>query len=269
MHTTSKYNLRQNLTVMNKSSNIETKETGWKALYIIGGSAALIAVIFFRRNWSAELIAFKGFGIFEVPETLPGSALQWFELLQKNPYVGLSLLNFYDLINFALVGLILLALYAALRKANQSLMLIALSTGMIGVAVYLASNQAWEMLSLSMQYAAAASDAQRSILLAAGEVLLITNHSEAPFQATGIYLGLFCVLTAGMLISIVMLRSRIFSKTTAVCGILANGLALLGFVALAFGPTISWIPPTLSAPFRVVWYILIAIKLFNLAKVDE
>ena len=190
-------------------------------------------------------------------------------MLQNDPFVGLSLLNLFDLINFALVGLIFVALYAALRSVNKSLMLIAISIGLIGVAVYLASNQAWEMFSLSEQYAAATSDVQRSVLLTAGDVLLVTNHPEAPYQATGIYVGLFLVLSAGLLISIVMLQSDIFGKAVAICGILANGLALLGFIALAFGPTVSWIPPTLSAPFRMIWYVLIAIKLFKLAKSES
>jgi len=249
---------------MNESANTEMRETGWKALHITGGLAALVAAIFFRRNWSAELMVFKGFGIFDVPERLPNSALEWFTLLQKDPFVGLSLLNFYDLINFALVGLIFLALYVALRKADKSLMLIAISSGLVGVTVYLASNQAWEMFSLSKQYTAATSNEQRSILLTAGDVLLVTNHPDAPYQATGIHLGLFLVLSAGLLIAIVMLRSDIFGKTAAICGVLANGLALLGFITLAFGPAISWIPPTLSAPFRLIWYVLIAIKLFKL-----
>ena len=250
---------------MNNSS-IENRDNPWKALHITGGVAALLAVIVFRRNWSAELTAFKGFGIFNIPETIPTNALDWFTLLQNDPYVGLSLLNIYDLVNFALVGLIFLALYAALRKVDKSLMLIAISTGLTGVGIYLASNPAWEMFSLSKQYAAATSEQQRSILLTAGDVLLATNHPEAPYQATGIYLGLFFVLSAGLLISIVMLRSDVFHKAAATCGILANVLALLGFIALAFGPAISWIPPTLSAPFRMIWYVLIAIKLFKLAK---
>ena len=251
---------------MKISSDLEKSQTTWKALYITGGLAALLAVIIFRRNWSAELVISKGFGIFEIPDPLPGSALEWFLLLQNDPFVGLSLLNLFDLINFALVGLIFLALYAALRSVNKSLMLIAISIGLIGVAVYLASNQAWEMLSLSKQYAATTSDVQRSVLLTAGDVLLVTNHPEAPYQATGIYVGLFLVLSAGLLISIVMLQSDIFGKAVTVCGILANGLAMLGFIALAFGPTVSWIPPTLSAPFRMIWYVLIALKLFKLAK---
>ena len=118
----------------------------------------------------------------------------------------------------------------------------ATSIGLIGVGVHLASNQAWEMFSLSMQYEAATSDAQRAILLTAGNALMVTNSPDAPHQSTGIHVALFLVLTAGLLLSIAMLKSNIFHKAAAICGILANSLALLGFIALASGPSISWIP---------------------------
>ena len=251
---------------MKADLSAKTSARGWKILYLAAGVATLLVVLIFRRNWSAELAAFNGFGIFEIPNPLPSNALAWFALLQDDPFIGLSLLNLFDLINFALVGLIFVALYAALRKVNPSLMLMAITSGLVGVAVYLSSNTALEMFFLSQQYAAADTEAQRSILLTAGDVLLVTNHPEAPYQATGVHLGLALVLVAGLLISIVMLQSDIFGKIDAVCGILANSLALLGFVALSFGPTISWIPPTLAAPFRMFWYVLITIRLFRLAR---
>lgn len=254
---------------MTESAQPKIHDNTWKPLYITGGVATLLIVLIFRRNWSAELVISSGFGIFEIPDPLPNNALEWFKLLQKDPFVGLSLLNLFDLINLALVGLIFVALYTALRNVNKSLMLMAIASGLVGVAVYLASNQAWEMFSLSQQYAATTSDTQHSVLLTAGDVLLATNHPEAPYQATGIHVGLFLVLIAGLLISIVMLQSDIFGKVAAVCGILANALAMLGFIALAFGPTISWIPPTLAAPFRMIWYILIAIRLFKLARANR
>ena len=62
-----------------------------------------------------------------------------------------------------------------------------------------------------------------------------------------------------------MLRSDVFGKATAYTGILANVFALGYFVALAFAPAIVWVPPTISAPFRLIWYVLIAIGLFRLA----
>ena len=87
--------------------------TNSKTLYRIGAYAALIAVVFFRRYLAAELMAFNGFGIFDVPKEAPVTAIGWFTLLQKNKFLGLALLDIFDLVNYALMGLIFLALYAA------------------------------------------------------------------------------------------------------------------------------------------------------------
>jgi hypothetical protein len=78
--------------------------------------------------------------------------------------------------------------------------------------------------------------------------------------------SLFLVLLAGLIISIVMLRSGVFSHATAWMGILANGIGLCYFIGLAVGWGLYWIPIPISAPFRVTWYFLIALRLFKLAK---
>jgi hypothetical protein len=244
--------------------DLEIADPSWKGLYIIGGAVALIAVLFFRRNLGAELIGFRGFGIIDVPATHPSSAIDWFALLQDDRLLGLALLNLIDLVNYALVGLIFLALCGALRRANKSAMAIATAFGFAGIVVYFASNQAFSMLSLSDQYAAATTDAQRSMFLAAGEALLAINNPGAIYQGTGIYVSLFLVLLAGLIISIDMLRSSVFSKATAYVGILANAFGLGYFVALAFVPALYALPPIISAPFRVIWYVLIALGLFRL-----
>jgi hypothetical protein len=120
------------------------------------------------------------------------------------------------------------------------------------------------MLSLSNRHAAATTDAQRAMFLAAGEAILAIHNPGELSQGTGIYLSLFLVLASGLLISIVMLRSTVFGKATAYVGLLANGLALGYFAALIFAPALVWLPPSVSAPFRLIWYILIAVRLFQL-----
>jgi hypothetical protein len=246
------------------SSNQDT-DPAWRILYKVGGVAALIAVLLFRRNFGAELFAFKGFGLFSVPTTMPSNAIDWFTLLQEDRFVGLVFLGVIDLVNYALVGLIFLALYGALRETNKSAIVIATAFGFVGIAVFFASNQAFSMLSLSDQYAAA-TDAQRAMFLAAGEALLAINNPGAMYQGTGIYLSLLLVLLAGLIISVVMLQSTQFNNATAYMGILANVFALGYFIALPFSLAIYWLPPTISAPFRIVWYILIALKLFQLGR---
>ena len=73
------------------------------------------------------------------------------------------------------------------------------------------------------------------------------------------------MVVTGLIISIVMLRSSIFGRVTAYVGIIANGLRLGYFVALAFAPALIAPPIVIAAPFRVLWYILIAVGLFRLA----
>jgi hypothetical protein len=190
----------------------------------------------------------------------PSSAFDWFVLLQDSQFLGLILLDLFDIVNYVLVGLIFLALYGALRRANKVATTVATASCLVGVAVYMASNQAFAMLALSDQYAVASTEAMRATFLAAGEALLAI-HNPA-----GIHLGLLLVALAGLIASVVMLQSRVFGKATAILGLVANSLVLTYYVALPLVPTIAFLFPAASAPFRLLWYILIAWRLFQLGR---
>jgi hypothetical protein len=237
----------------------------WRGLYIMGGVAALLAVLIFRRSFGTELVTFGGFGVFDVPTAQPSTSAGWFALLQDDPLLGLLLFDVVDMINYALLALVFLALFAALHRANRSAMIIATAFGLVGTGVYLASNHALAMLSLSRQFAAATSDAQGAMFLAAGEALLAIYNPGSIQRGTGFYAGYGLVILAGLIISVVMLRSQVFSKATAWVGILANALVLVDFVILAFVPAIYGWPTATSALFRVTWMVLIALGLFRLA----
>ena len=119
--------------MMNQVANTVPLDSGWKSLYRIGGVAALIAGVLFRRNIAAEI------GLFSKHPS-PATVSNWFALLQSNRLLGLSYLNIFDLVNYALVGLMFLALYAVLKRANKSYMAIATTLGFLGIAVYFAST---------------------------------------------------------------------------------------------------------------------------------
>jgi hypothetical protein len=234
----------------------ESVDPRWRGLYIAGGVAAIIAVVVFRRHFGTELTLLMDMGIIGMEP--PSGAFDWFALLQDNRFLGLLLLDLFDIVNYLLVGLIFLALYGALRRANKAAMSVATASALVGIAVYLASNQAFAMLALSEQYAAASTDAMRAQFLAAGEALLAT-HNPA-----GVNLGLFLVALAGLIASVVMLRGRVFGKAAATVGVVANSLVLTYFVVLPVVPAIAFVFPAASAPFRLLWYILIARRLFQL-----
>jgi hypothetical protein len=119
--------MRERKRVPRGSREAEAADPDWKLLYRIGAAAALVAALVVRRNLGAELTLLAGLGIVRfAPAVPPVNAAEWFALLQECRLVGLWLLDIFDLVNYALVGLIFIALYCALRRARRGVMMIAL-----------------------------------------------------------------------------------------------------------------------------------------------
>ena len=237
--------------------SIKSDEANSKGLYVVGGVAALLAAVVFRRNLGAEI------SLFGVPQH-PVAVLEWFTLLQSNPLLGLTYLNLFDVVDYLLVALMYLALWAALERANRSAVSVALTLGLVGIALYAASNAALSMLALSGQYAAATTEMQRTLLLAAGQAMLALSDPLIVSPSTGTYLSLLLVALSGLIFSSVMLQSDVFSKATAYVGIAASALDLTFCVTIAFLPGLKVVLLATAGLFWFLWHILIAYRLIQL-----
>lgn len=229
---------------MNQVIDAENADSRWKGLYKVGGVAALIIVV---------LIPIQAIVFIAWPP--PSTVIGYFTLFQNNKLLGLLDLDLLLIVDQALAIPILLALYIALRRASESFMAIATTLALVGIAAYFASNTAFNMLSLSDQYAAATTDAQRAMFLAAGQAML------AIYNGTAFHMSYIIGSVAIIIISAVMLRSNIFSKVTAYAGILAG---VIGFGL--YVPTIGIFISLFSVVGLWIWYILIARRLFQLGQ---
>jgi hypothetical protein len=252
--------------VTNQGADAVPSDSGWESLYRIGGVAALTAGVLFRRNIAAEV------GLFS-EQSAPVTVSNWFGLLQSNRLLGLAYLNIFDLVNYALLCLMFLALYAVLKRTNRSYMAIATTLGFVGIAVYFASNTAFSMLSLSDQYSAATSNAQRTTLVAAGQAMLAMNRFSSPgaYPGAGGYVSLLLIAVASMTTSVVMLGSAVFNRATAYVGILASAFDLAYCTAYVFVPAVDsdvlavfFIPA--AGLLLMIWHILIGLRLFRLGR---
>jgi hypothetical protein len=250
-----------------KGANKVSPREAW--FYRIGCAAAVVALVIFRRWLSSEFLLFRAIGIIRYgPKAPPNSATGWFTLLHVHPVLGFTLLNGFDMMTFVLAGVVYLALYIALRRTDRKFLILALALSFAGIVLYIASNPALPMLMLNSRYAAATTDAQRSMILAASEQL---TASKSPF-AIGQNLAFVFFNTGGLILSAAMMRSGLFSTRTAWLGILFNTLAL-GFplgVALAPGnqiiPGVAWV---IAVFFWVFWYIGIARAFARLARASQ
>jgi hypothetical protein len=237
----------------NQLTNAEAADSSWKGLYKVGGAAALIVGALY-------IIEIVGVAATGVP---PSTAIGMFTLLQNNRLLGLFDLFLLDAVAVAFMGPMFLALYVSLRRASQSFIALATALAFVGIADYYATNTAFSMLSLSNQYAAATTDAQRSILLTLGQQLLLVNLS------TGAYVALTLIAVAGIIISAVMLRSHVFGRGIAYVGILGNILTLGPpdqFVPASFYQGIGVLLIGMGGVILVIWHFLIARRLYRFGR---
>jgi len=241
---------------MNQVPTAETSDNKYKSLYKLGGVASLIVALL-------TLIEVIVFALYPQPSTL----MDWFTLFRINKFIGL--LDFWGLEvpMYIMFIFVFLALYIVLRRANEALMAIALIFALLGVGIFLATNNPFSMLSLSNQYTAATTDMDRSAILAAGQAVLANTSQRA---VGGFNMGLFLVSAAGLIVSAVMLQSNTFSKFTAYVGIVANTLSLIDYLrqVLTSSVAIALLVILPNALLLVIWFALVGRRLYQLGSSD-
>ena len=236
--------------------NTTKTNSNWNTIYQLGAAAAICAVL---MGVAEILITFLPGG-----NSTQETVVEWFHLFQEVPFMGLRNLGLLNIFLNTLAIFTYLALYGAHRKtAHKPFAALAAIISYLGIGVFFATNRAFAMLGLSQQYAAAASEVQRTILEAAGQALLSVGESHSP----GTFLAFFFAESAGVLISYVMLRGEVFPKAAAYAGMLGFSILLLFEFMASFFTNLSQAAMLLAMAgglLSMVWYILVARRLFQI-----
>ena len=227
-----------------QSTNLDSH---WNDLYKMAGIAAIVS----------EAVIFLGivsyfFWPYAVGVKSTESILQ---LLKSNPLGGLISLDLFLFVGNLFSIFLFLALYVSLKPVNASYALVALAVGLIGVVLLIPSRPLVELVSLSTQYASATTVAAKAQILATGDALL------AAFNGTGWFMNTLLGGISLLVSSILMLRSRIYSKATAIVGIITNAV-VCGFFITGLGTLLLF----LSLPGYMIWYFLLAKRFFQLGR---
>jgi Domain of unknown function (DUF4386) len=223
-------------------ANTETTSR-WRTLFRTAGIAALAVV---------ALIPVQAVVYFLWPP--PIAVVEYFGVFQTNPVIGLLDLDLLLIVDQLLMVLVILGLYIALRYVDPSLMLVGIAAGLVGAVLMIVSREAtFSMYSLSQQYAAATSDAERAALDAAGQTLLTV------YNGTSFSVGYFLTGLAMLLFSTVMLRTALFSRLTGVAGVAAG---ITGLVPASMG-TVGFVLSFVSLIPLIVWLFLVGRQLLS------
>ncbi|UCG25641.1 MAG: DUF4386 family protein [Chloroflexota bacterium] len=256
--------MAQEITLAGPDRGVGTIDLDWITLYKIGGAAALLCALIYLITLGVYIPA-------NLASPPPETVLEWFTVFEESPITGLFFLGLGDAVIMLLWGPVALALYVVLRGVNRTWALIATPFVFVGMAVYLATNPSFSMLSLSQEYAAATTGTEQSILLAAGQAMLATS------RGTGfLYAGMPLVWLAGLIFSAVMLRSKALGKATAWAGILGFGLLIVGIPFgghyTATGTTTAFQGAMIAVQYigggllSLAWYFLVGMRLLRIGR---
>ena len=208
----------------------------WRGLVVTGAWVALASVVMIV----VQIVLYL---VWPPPDTTEG----FFELLVDNPAYGLVTLDVLYIVSNTLAYLLYLALAVVLWRVSRSGVVVALAFGVLGMAAYMASPRAVEMLTLARAYADA-SPAEQVALVATGDGMLAT------WMGTAFDVYYFFNLVTLLIFALLMWRSSVFSRATAAWGLVAASLMAVpsnfGMVGLMFA-LLSLVPWSVFAV--LVW----------------
>lgn len=234
------------------------RSQSWGQFYRVGAVTAFLTVLVMV---SEIFITFLPGGGRVAPEDV--TVLTWFDLFHQSWFLGLRNLGLINMIAAVLLLPTVLAFFGALRTTYGPWAALALILSVVGAAVYLAANTAFPMFTLSRQYAAATTEAQRATIEAAGRAMLALGESHTP----GTFVAFLLLQSGAILNSALMLRSQDFARATAVTGLLGGSLLLAFEIVSDFIPALFGISMFIAMAggiLSLVWYILVGRDLLRL-----
>jgi hypothetical protein len=194
--------------------------------------------------------------------TQPESAEEALRLLAEHRVLGLLRLDLPTVLALPLYYVLFLGLFAALKDSDLAHATLAAALAFAGVTLVLATPMGLSMLPLSDRYATAVSDEARRQVVAAGEVIMATDM----WHGTGAFVGGLLLQAAAVLVSVVMLRTSVFSKLTGWVGIATHGLDLAHVLLGPFVPRAGFALMAIAGPLYLAWFPLIARRLAELGR---
>jgi hypothetical protein len=157
------------------------------------------------------------------------------------------------------------SLFLALKKTDYGLVTLSTIIVFAGLTLILATPSVLSLLDLSDKFNNSTSDIQKNQFLAAGESILASDI----WHGTGARIGGLLLQSGAVMISVIMLRSNIFNKVTAITGILTHGFDLLHIIIGFFLPAIAVILMAIAGTFYLLWFPLVGVRLFKMRHLNN
>ena len=238
---------------------MEATDKQWKPIFRIGAIMTIIVLCGIVLDMVAGTMT--GGNIAELPPT----AVDRFNQFRENWLLGLYNLDLLNIINQIILIPAIFALYIAHLKTYHPFALLSFILFLVGTTIFVTGNTAFTMLDLSHKYFGATSEEQKLFFTAAGEAML----AKGSHGGLGVFIGFVLPTIANLMMSVVMLKGKVFSRINAFTGIFGNSLMVIYIILVTFIPGAGSLALVFAMPgglLEMAWMIMFTIRLFRLSK---
>ncbi|HEY3310420.1 MAG TPA: hypothetical protein VGK00_02160 [Anaerolineales bacterium] len=237
-------------TITAQTADLSSPASATRVLYWLGGLVSIILILY--SLMTIMVMVFIGGPPLTIKET--------YSMLAENKFYGLLRLDIMTVFVMPLYYLLFYSIYKALKNTGGEIIPIATILVFAGLTLFLATPSVFSYVYLSDKYAQAATEIQRSQFLAAGEAILASDM----WHGTGALVGGILLQTGAFLVSIAMLKQKMFSRLTAYTGIITHGLDLAHILLGFFLPAVGVMMMAVAGVLYLLWFPLVGIDLFKL-----
>jgi len=233
-------------------TTMSNEHTKVRKIFWLGGLTCLILIAY-------SLITMVIFFKMGAP---PDSIEARFSMLWENRLNGLLRLDILTTFALPLYYVLFYSLYVALRNTETEFVTLSTILVFAGLTLVLSAPAVFSYLHLSNQYGSATTVAEKSELVAAGKAILASDT----WHGTSAIIGGILLQAGALIISVIMLKSNVFNRITAITGIATHGLDLAHIIIGLFLPAAGVVLMAVAGPLYLVWFPLIGLRLFKLYK---
>ncbi len=234
--------------IVNNSDN-----NHWKTMFKVGGIAAFLQLVSILLLVLLPIIA-------NITIDKPTTTLEYFTLYNNEPFKAFLVNDYLTIILLFLYLFTFYAIFGAMRKTTLAYSIFAMILTFIAVICTFTTHSGFSLMHLSGQYASTVNEAERMMYLSAGEAVMASGM----WVHTAGFIGGILLQGSGVLISIVMIRSKQFGILTAISGIIANGFDLTQHIMHPFLHSIADTIIMVVGPVYLIWYLSLGIDLLRM-----
>ena len=229
-----------------------------KLIFKVGGVATILVLAGVLLDMAVGIIT--GGDITLLPQT----AVEKYGQISQNWIMGLYTMDFLNEINQLIFIPGYFALYVAHKNtAAKSESMLALILFLVGSTILVTGNTSLTLIDLSHKYASATSESDKMLYAAAGEAML----AKGSHGSLGVLVGFILPNIAGIIMSLAMIKGKVFGKKISYCGFIGSILMVVYLLLVTLAPGVDKMATAFALPggiLLMIWMISFTVGLFRL-----